>query len=730
MITDKETGIAPAIRVLRHFKERQLLYPIKFESGERALVLIAGMPVPSIEVVRLGLGGLIPSETVWTYNAMRAGGYSDYIRKLKAMFSPTIEGFDDCVQHVRDALLRCQSLQEARALLLKLERLANNATSEVVGFPSHPPTSTTTNDDWELGISSSHNEAAPQTIETSGIPNRYQIRNAGQGKGLTCAEAPMVTVRAEHGLTVSAKQTRKYPPGTIFLDGVAEGDPFVDIEKELYNIDHPPGCIRSLATCEQAILLIRKVLDLRKREWVVLVNDADVDTVLALWVLLNHLRLNSDAEVRAKAMPLLRLEGVIDAHGTDVQDLAALPPDLLRSTSATLKQLHRQEIVFERNGRWSEIDLLEYIADRLHSVDEVIYSPEDFEGLHEIEELARAELASGSVALACRSEAGIDEVERQLRTIYGECLGILIFQKTASTYRIRQVDRRLPTALEQTYKRLNLLDPEVRGDSENRWHDSAEMGVSPRKTGTGLTPTELVEAVRQAFWEPTLVGVVSEIPRVVFLALAPLLPALALISVGNLLRDRGYITGGAVLLSAIVFTTTVGILFWLKARWVPGIYGWRPAAGFDWLIAVPAGFIGAATGGVWVPGSLAYRIEPHNLYDFSTSAALLFSLGAELLYRGVILGDLASRLPIQNSSAPWCSWPTLISTALYAVASLLLFLSCSSGQLQISQWLLIVAGAVIFGIASGIARERSESILSSVLLHWVCAAALLLFRSF
>src|SRR6266545_568534 len=216
-------------------------------------------------------------------------------------------------------------------------------------------------------------------------------------------------------------------------------------------------------------------------------------------------------------------------------------------------------------------------------------------------------------------------------------------------------------------------------------------------------------------------------PRAVFLAVAALLPALALILVGNLLRDRGYIAGEAVLLSAVVLTITVGILFWLRARQVPGLYGWRAPTGFGWLIALPAALIGAATGGAWAPGSLAYRMGPDNVYEITGVAALLLPLGAELLFRGVILGHLAARLPIQkNGGSWWRSWPTLISTALYAGASLLLFLSFSRGQMQITQWFLVVAGAVIFGIASGIARERSESILSSVLLHWVCVAALLL----
>jgi membrane protease YdiL (CAAX protease family) len=174
---------------------------------------------------------------------------------------------------------------------------------------------------------------------------------------------------------------------------------------------------------------------------------------------------------------------------------------------------------------------------------------------------------------------------------------------------------------------------------------------------------------------------------------------------------------------------TVGILFWFKARRVPGLYGWRAPTGFGWLIALPAALIGAVTGGVWASGSLAYRMGPDNVYELTGLTALLLPLGAELLFRGVILGHLAARLPIQKSPGLWWrSWPTLISTALYAGASLILFLSVSSGQIQISQWILIVGGAVIFGVASGVARERSESILASVLLHWVCVAALLLSR--
>ncbi len=133
-------------------------------------------------------------------------------------------------------------------------------------------------------------------------------------------------------------------------------------------------------------------------------------------------------------------------------------------------------------------DLAEYIADRLHAIDELIYVPEDFDGFHEVEELARAQIANGSIALACRSNADIEQVQRQLQRIYGQRLGILIFEDGSSAYSVRQVDRNLPVTLERAYERLNLLDPAVTGGSENRWSGSTEIGVSPRKTGTGLTP--------------------------------------------------------------------------------------------------------------------------------------------------------------------------------------------------------------------------------------------------
>jgi membrane protease YdiL (CAAX protease family) len=754
MLIGKETGIGPALRVLRHFTDRERFYQLKFQSGERALLLAAGMPAPSVELVRLVLGGLVPWQRVWEYNPIRAGGYGDYVRKLKTMFSPGAAGSDDSFNYIRDTLLSCESIADARALLLQRERLANSSTSADEFMRSHPRPPAT-NEGWELGIrylqdersvvtakpdlavqrnrESAYTKTEPSYRERLGrteipaIPNRYRINQDGKTRILTCVEAPTIIVRAKRGLAISAKQARKFPAGTIFLDGAVEGDPFVDAQKEIYNLNHPEACIRSLATCEQAMVAIRKGLDLSERDWVVWVNNADVDTVLALWVLLNHQRCNQDAKARGKIMPLLRLAGTVDAHGHDMQDLAALPPDLLHGTAAMLKQLQQQEAVFKEYGRWSETDLPNYIADQLRAVDDLVYTPEDFSGLHEIDELSRAQIGNRSIALACRSKADIDQVQRQLQKVYGQRLGILIFEDGPSSYRVRCVDRNLLGTLKHAYERLNLLDPAVTGSSGNRWSGSDEGGASPRKTGTGLTPTQIIEAVREAFWKPSFVTILSAIPRALALSAAALAPALAVRFVADLLGARGLIAGESGLLPTLVLTITVGILFWSRARQLPGLNGWRVPAGLNWLRMLPAALVGAVAGGVWAQGSLAYRIGTDNLSQFTGAAALLPPLAAELLFRGIVLGDLAARLPIQRSvGSQWCCWPNLISTGLYAAASLLLFLSATRGEIQISQLLLIVGGAVVFGIASGTARERSESILASVLLHWICTTALIL----
>ena len=122
------------------------------------------------------------------------------------------------------------------------------------------------------------------------LPERYIIKTNGNERVLICLEAPNLNVHVEAGLSVSGSVARKSPGGTIFLDGVAQCEPFMDHERKVYNLDHHEGCVRAftLAACEQTLVMYMKGLDLQVREWNIFANEPDLDTLLSVWILLNH----------------------------------------------------------------------------------------------------------------------------------------------------------------------------------------------------------------------------------------------------------------------------------------------------------------------------------------------------------------------------------------------------------------------------------------------------------
>jgi membrane protease YdiL (CAAX protease family) len=89
---------------------------------------------------------------------------------------------------------------------------------------------------------------------------------------------------------------------------------------------------------------------------------------------------------------------------------------------------------------------------------------------------------------------------------------------------------------------------------------------------------------------------------------------------------------------------------------------------------------------------------------------------AEVLFRGLAHGTLAQRFRTQHTGGPWfLSWPVFISSILYALWSLPPFLPFFSDGAGVT-----FAAALLFGISSGMARERSESLLPCLVLHWLC----------
>ena len=560
--------------------------------------------------------------------------------------------------------------------------------------------------------------------ETRNLSERYAIRQQEEVRVLVCVEAPTMSVRVERDLIVSSAAARKSPPGSIFLDGAAQGEPFLDTEKQVFNLDHHEDCVRAftLATCEQAIVLVRMGLDLRKQDWFVYANEPDLDTIFAIWVLLNHIRLNDDdLVIRQTVMPLLRLQGTIDAHGLELQELVGFPPKLYLDTFAQLEQLRAREVQLKREGIWQDVDFLAYTASVLREIDLLIYSPMDFEETLEVQELARARIAHHWLVIACRSKAGIYEVEKHLRRLHGERLGIIALEKSESAFTIRRVNHFLPVSLETIYEQLNAMDPKAgSARSGNRWGGSAEIGGSPRVTGTGLTARQVVDICSTVYHRPRRFYAVASLLRAALASLAVPLSAVSVIALHGFLR-RPFPALADVFarrtgIFAAVFGSLVLLLLMLSWRRL-GVNGMKRPARFEWWLLLPAAAAASLTGGAWFPGALA---SGRSLLGLTIPEGLItilvFASAAELLFRGLVHGILARTYATQKSGGRWyLSWPVIVSSLLYAFWALVPY--HAAGPIPGAA---TGAGALLFGICCGVARERSGSLLPPVLIHCLC----------
>lgn len=580
--------------------------------------------------------------------------------------------------------------------------------------------------------------------DRSPLPDRYAVRRDDDGtRFLACREAPTVRVTVD-GSPVSAQTARNAPSGTIFLDGAAQGPPFLDTERQIHNLDHHEDCVRAftLAACEQALVLVLKGFDLRGREWTVRANEPDLDTVLALWVLLNHMRLASSPDLRRRVIPLVRVEGVIDAHGLELQELTGLPEDLHRRSLGVLDTLHELELELTREAgradRPSASDPLERTAALLRAVDALVYSPEDLDrDGAEVDELAREELPDGSLVVACRSPESIYRAEQTLRWLYGDRLGVVVLVKRSDgdsrTVTLRQVDPFLPASLEAAYAELNLLDPAAgpRGSSA-RWGGSDEIGGSPRGVGTRLAPREIVRACARAFRGPTWPERTGALGRGVGAAAAGLLAAWI---PARMVPGTAGPLGAALALLAVALTG----LALARALRRPGLYGLRPPVGRSWWLLLPGALIGALLGGGAVPATLA-SLPPQLVESLATGArtrgslwtlvlaAVLLPVAAELLFRGLVQTELSRAFrtrPTRSGSpaAPWTPRPaTGLAAALSAATPLVLGAVLWRPPLAAAPAFGVsLAGALLLGLACGMARDRAESLVPPIVLHLLAA---------
>jgi len=85
-----------------------------------------------------------------------------------------------------------------------------------------------------------------------------------------------------------------------------------------------------------------------------------------------------------------------------------------------------------------------------------------------------------------------------------------------------------------------------------------------------------------------------------------------------------------------------------------------------------------------------------------------------VLFRGWVHGRLAQHFTTMHTDGRWfVSWPVFISSMLYASYSALPFLPFFDRGVALT-----FVGALLFGLSSGMVRERSESLLPCLILHW------------
>jgi hypothetical protein len=517
---------------------------------------------------------------------------------------------------------------------------------------------------------------------------RYRTRRRGRERVLVCLEAPTVEVRIDLGACTSAAAAKSAPAGTIFLDGAAQGEPFIDAARDVYNLDHHEGCVRAftLATCEQAIVLLRRGLDLRRRDFTIHANGVDLDTVLAIWVLLNHLRLGAASNaVRTRILPLLRLEGNIDALGFGCEELCALPEPLLGETRRALAALVDRERAAKARGFGR--DPLAFVASQLRAIDRIAYAGEEIETPLEIEELARAELAGLGVAVVCRADGGVYEVERELRRLHGDRLALLVLQKDAATYSLRAASPAAGARLDRVYAWLNHADPGSGGGrSKNRWGGAGEIGGSPRRRGTKLSPAEIATACREACapWSGA-----RRLRRVAAVSVG----CAALLALAAL---PAWVPGLAAE-SLLALFACAGAACVAYGRRAAGWYGLRAPRGLRGLGWLPVALAAAAAGGVWLPAALSPT--PSDPAGFVALAA--GALGLELIFRGLAMGGLLRAFhgrPMVAAALPAALYAAALSALPAAAAA-------PGGPLGAA------AAAFAFGLAAGAARLRGESVL-------------------
>ncbi|MGH2901965.1 MAG: hypothetical protein ACRDMZ_25040, partial [Solirubrobacteraceae bacterium] len=219
------------------------------------------------------------------------------------------------------------------------------------------------------------------------VVDRYRVTPARDGARLHCDETPGIVVRIDASFAFSEADARRLGPRVILLDGAGQFAPLIDGDAKLYNLDHHQGCVRAftLPTCEQALVLVAKGLELDRGSWTLYVNEPDLDAVLAIWILLNHRRVTQLGDAAQRVLfPLVRLEGAIDAGGTEAAAYCGVPEPALAESRARLDHLYRREQTLRA---LVDLDATARTAALLRELDSLVFAESDWSAWRPVEEV-------------------------------------------------------------------------------------------------------------------------------------------------------------------------------------------------------------------------------------------------------------------------------------------------------------------------------------------------------
>lgn len=569
--------------------------------------------------------------------------------------------------------------------------------------------------------------ADPLTLQREAVPplpQRYKLRGGeGEPTHVVCDEAPRVKVQVRRDYAFSLSEAKELGERVILLDGAGTFGPLLDNKRRLYNLDHHQECERTftLATCEQALLMVTSGLDLGEGDWRVFANEPDLDTVLALWCLLNHVRLKDlRTEARDILYPLIRLEGAIDANGTELAEVCGLPKVVYEKARRSLGELLEREQGVKGGGDWQTLDLEAYTTEMLGAIDRVVYSVEDFRGYASIDEVhGHVEIGERSVAVLCRDDSGIYAVEKLLKERWGEQLGVIALEHESGHYTLRRASTLSDVDLNDAYSLLNQLDRHVDGrPPSKRWGGSESIGGSPRQGGSAFGPSELLRVLGQAFepinrWQRFRTSMQST-------WLVALLVGLGVAAGAEVLPRLGQAAAAAAGAATLLLGSALASRSASKHRmW---FYGWRRPGGTRWLLpAAFAALLAVPLRGLFpapeafTPGGVAIAL----------GGIALLVLAIEACFRGLVHGLLLrhARLPAPEDRAH-ITYPAAVSALLYAIVVTGLCLPAIWSDFQpllppVEETLLVFLAAFAGGLLLARVRERSLSL-------WPGAAAQLL----